>query len=79
MGLDPSILHEMPLTGVHDNIDVEDLGTSTQSATGAPNNEHGHRSFADPLLPSATTPYSKFCILQMSHQFKYFTHINLIC
>lgn len=60
MGLDPSILHEMPLTGVHDNLDAEDIDPSVPSATGAANNEHGARSFANPLLPSATTPYSEY-------------------
>jgi prenylcysteine oxidase/farnesylcysteine lyase len=60
MGLDPSILHEMPLAGVHDNIDAEDIEHSARSATGAANNEHGARSFANPLLPSATTPYSEY-------------------
>ena len=60
MGLDPSILHEMPLTGVHDNVDSDDIAkTQSQPSTRANNNEHGGRSFADPLLPSATTPYSK--------------------
>ena len=60
MGLDPSILHEMPLTGVHDNVDSDDINTQSQSSRRAHNNEHGGRSFADPLLPSATTPYSEY-------------------
>lgn len=62
MGLDPSILHEMPLNGVHDNIDAEDVNNSAQSLKRASNNEHGERSFANPLLPSAITPYSKYIL-----------------
>lgn len=61
MALDPSILHEMPLTGVHDNIDSEDITTSGRPSR-VKNNEHGARSFADPLLPSATTPYSEYIL-----------------
>eukprot|EP00804_Cyclotella_cryptica_P027917 CCRYP_003812-RA/>CCRYP_003812-RA protein AED:0.36 eAED:0.36 QI:243/1/1/1/0.75/0.6/5/2410/518 len=62
MNLDSAILHEMPLTGVHDNIDPEDINhvTSISSSTRSLNNEHGERSFAEPLPPSATTPYSEF-------------------
>ena len=61
MGMDPSILHEMPLTGVHDNVGSEDVVNSPAKTPSkhAVNNEHGGRSFAHPLLPSATTPYSK--------------------
>lgn len=62
MGLDPSILHEMPLTGVHDNIDGDDTIASIQ-VPNTSNNEHGARSFAKPLLPSATTPYSEFYLV----------------
>jgi hypothetical protein len=59
MGQDSAILHEMPLAGVHDNIDTEDTNSRAQPSKRYINNEHGGRSFADPLLPSATTPYSE--------------------
>lgn len=65
MNLDSAILHEMPLTGVHDNVDPEDINHvfSTSSSTRTLNNEHGERSFAGPLPPSATAPYSECMIV----------------
>lgn len=68
MNLDSAILHEMPLTGVHDNVDPEDINHvfSTSSSTRTQNNEHGERSFAGPLPPSATAPYSECMIVSHS-------------
>lgn len=57
MGMDPSILHTMPLGGVHDNIDNEDV--ADRSTRNNPiNNEHGGLAFASPLPSSATSPYT---------------------
>jgi prenylcysteine oxidase/farnesylcysteine lyase len=57
MGMDPSILHPMPLGGVHYNIDNEDV-LDRSGHTNAINNEHGDLAFAAPLPPSATSPYT---------------------
>jgi len=57
MGMDSSILHPMPLGGVHDNIDNEDM-VDESGQTNAINNEHGDLLFAAPLPPSATSPYT---------------------
>ncbi len=57
MGMDSSILHPMPLGGVHANVDNEDdVDKAGRLNTG--NNEHGDLAFAAPIPSSATSPYT---------------------
>ena len=57
MGMDPSILHSMPLGGVHDNIDNEDA-VDKSGRTNTINNEHGDFSFSAKLPSSALSSYT---------------------
>jgi prenylcysteine oxidase/farnesylcysteine lyase len=54
MGFDDTVLHEMPLGGLKENLDSDEA----ESLTEAVNNEHGQHMFATPLPPSATVPYT---------------------
>ena len=54
MGMDSSILHPMPLGGVHANVDNED----DADIAGRITNEHGELVFAVPLPSSATSSYT---------------------
>ncbi len=57
MGMDSSILHPMPLGGVHANIDSEDVVDKARQ-TKTVTNEHGDLAFAAALPSSATSPYT---------------------
>ena len=57
MGMDSSILHPMPLGGVHANVDNEDV-VDKAGRTNTINNEHGDLAFAATLPSSATSPYT---------------------
>ena len=71
MGLDEAVLHDMPLGGVHDNLDSDDV--VLDDAT----NEHGQRSFASPLPASATVPYTSVVTTLVSNAKLNATHFGL--
>ena len=72
MGMDPSVLHPMPLGGIHENIDNED-----RADTSSINNEHGDLTFATPLPSSATTPYTSVVTTIISNATINATHFGL--
>jgi prenylcysteine oxidase/farnesylcysteine lyase len=73
MGMDSSILHPMPLGGVHANVDNEDDVDKAERV----NNEHGDLSFATPLPPSATTPYTRVVTTIISNATLNTSHFGL--
>ena len=58
MGLDASVLHEMPLGGTVENVDRDDFAPGGSAMSDVATNEHGRHLFASPLPPSATVPYA---------------------
>lgn len=83
MGLDGSVLHDMPLSGIKenpDNISEEDGEESlslSSSFTFTNNNEHGQHLFASSLPPSATTPYTSVVTTVVSNATVNKTHFGL--
>ena len=76
MGMDSSILHPMPLGGVHENIDNEDV-IDRPGRTDTINNEHGDLAFAAPLPSSATTPYTSVVTTVISNATINTSHFGL--
>ncbi|KAL7525602.1 hypothetical protein ACHAXR_003874 [Thalassiosira sp. AJA248-18] len=67
MGQDESVLHDLPLGGVHENSDAVDVAT----------NEHGQRSFASQLPTSATVSYTSVVTTLVSNATLNATHFGL--
>jgi len=84
MGLDTSVLHEMPLGGTVENRDAEEddmlyYGASSNEDNGvvANNNEHGQHLFASSLPPSATLPYTSVITTVVSNATLNASHFGL--
>jgi len=73
LAMDASILHEMPLGGLKENLDSEDSSEDRKSAT----NEHGEHLFASSLPSSATTPYTSVFTTLVSNATLNATHFGL--
>ncbi|KAL3764237.1 hypothetical protein ACHAWU_004049 [Discostella pseudostelligera] len=73
MGFDDAVLHEMPLGGLKENLDVEDISSSSEVVS----NEHGGHLFAAPLPASATIPYTSVVTTLVSNATLNATHFGL--
>jgi prenylcysteine oxidase/farnesylcysteine lyase len=73
MGLDDAVLHEMPLGGLKENLDLEDVSSSSEVVS----NEHGEHLFAAPLPASATIPYTSVVTTLVSNASLNATHFGL--
>ena len=73
MGLDDTVLHEMPLGGIKENIDLDDVSPSSK----VDNNEYGQHLFSPPLPSSATVPYTSVVTTLVSNATLNTTHFGL--
>ena len=81
-GLDGSVLHPMPLAGVHPNGDPDDGDEGRGDKSGgvykeSESNEHGGRLFAPPLPPVATDPYASVVTTVVSNATLNASHFGL--
>lgn len=81
-GLDGSVLHPMPLAGLHPNLDPDDDGERGGEGGGgegrrSESNEHGRRLFAPPLPPVATDPYVSVVTTVVSNATFNASHLGL--
>jgi hypothetical protein len=81
MGLDETLLHTMPLSGIKENFDKsegeETSSSSSTSSVGINNNEYGHHSFASSLPASATVKYTSVVTTVVSNATVNKTHFGL--
>ncbi len=72
MGLDDTVLHEMPLGGIKENLDHDDVSPSSK----VDNNAYGHL-FSRPLPSSATVSYTSVVTTLVSNATLNATHFGL--
>jgi len=84
MGLDTSVLHEMPLSGTVENRDAEEddmlyyaASSNKDNGVVVNNNEHGQHLFASSLPPSATLPYTSVITTVVSNATLNASHFGL--
>ena len=74
LAMDASILHEMPLGDLKENLDSED---ETDDSDSSATNEHGEHLFASSLPSSATIPYTSVVTTLISNATLNATHFGL--